>query len=191
MIVNSKNIEFGYELISVLPYAYHLHSIGKLDKTISGMDTECLYYFSPDHKINKAQRSWYNTPDVKTPNIDIHKHFLNKDEFLPPPLKEKYKNKKFKFEKEPIIICNRHNVEWGVKPINYFNIPTLKKLFKLLQDKYQVVYINIDGRKELYDNAPPIKLKDYQLLKEFPKVLNIHELHKKKKKISFNTLQLM
>ncbi|HUV84784.1 MAG TPA: hypothetical protein VMV86_03695, partial [Methanosarcinales archaeon] len=106
MIVNSHNIEFGYELISTLPYAYYLHKKGLLKETNSGNDTNCLYYFSPKHTINPEIRSWYNTPKaIGTPNIDIHKPFLNKEQFLVPPLKKKYKNKRFKFEKETIIIC--------------------------------------------------------------------------------------
>lgn len=191
MIVNSQNTEFAYELISALPYAYYLHSKGMLDKTISAVDTECLYYFSPNHKINKEPRSWYNTPKAANiPNIDIHKSFLKKEQFLAPPLKKKYANKKFKFEKETIIICNRHNIEWGKKPINYFNLETLEKIFKLLQDEYQIVYINIEGVPDLYDNAPPISLGDYDLIKKYPKVINIHDLHNKNKTLSFNKLQL-
>ncbi len=189
MIVNSQNIEFGYELISALPYAYYLHSQGMLEKTISGNDTDCLYYFSPNHEINSAQRSWYNTPKAKDiPNIDIHKPYLNKGQFLPPPLKKQYANKEFKFKKETIVICNRYNIEWGKKPINYFSLKVLKQMFEMLQDKYQIVYINVDGRNELYDNAPPIKLGDYEILKKYPKVINIHDLHKEG--TSFNELQL-
>ena len=192
MIVNSHNIEFGYELISALPYAYYLHSKGMLKKTISAVDTECLYYFSPNHEINKEPRSWYNTPKaVKIPNIDIHKPFLKKEQFLAPPLKKQYANKKYRFKKETVIICNRHNLEWGKAPINYFNLDTLKQMFEMLQDKYQIVYINVEGRKELYDNAPPMRLGDYDLLKKYPKVINIHDLKKDNKNISFNTLQLM
>jgi hypothetical protein len=189
MIVNSHNIEFGYELISALPYAYYLHSKGELAKTISGNDTECLYYFSPNHEINPEPRSWYNTPKaVNIPNIDIHKPYLKKDQFLTPPFKKQYANKEFKFKKETIVICNRHNIEWGKKPINFFNLKTLEQMFVMLQDKYQIVYINVEGRKELYDNAPPIELGDYDLLKKYPKVINIHDLHKKG--TSFNELQL-
>lgn len=191
MIVNSHNIEFGYELISALPYAYYLHSKGELEKTISGNDTECLYYFSPNHEINPEQRSWYNTPKAKNiPNIDIHKSYLNKSTFLPPPLKKQYANKQFKFKKETVIICNRYNIEWGKKPINYFSLDCLGKMFELLQDKYQIVYVNVDGVPELYDNAPPMQLGDYELLKEYPKVLNIHEIKAKHPDISFNELQL-
>jgi hypothetical protein len=187
MVVNSHNIEFGYELISVLPYAYHLHKEGKLTGTVSGNDTDCLYYFSPDHKINPEQRSWYRTPKVKAPNIDIHKPYLRKEQFLAPPLKEVYANDEFKWDKETIVICNRHNIEWLVGPINFFDLKTLGKLFELLQDKYQIVYINIEGRPELYDNSPPISMGDYELLKRYPKVINIHDIETD---YSFNELQL-
>ena len=175
MIVDSKNIEFGYELISVLPYAYFLHKTGQLKKTISGNDTECLYYFSPDHEINPTERSWFNTPKVNTPNITIHKNYLDTDQFLIPPYKEIYKNKS-KYKKEIVVICNRYNIEWSTKPINYFNLSTLEKLFNLLQDKYQIVYINVEGRPELYDNAPPITLGDFKLLNKYPKVINFHSM---------------
>ena len=134
MIVNSQNTEFAYELISALPYAYYLHSNGLLKGTISAIDTECLYYFSPKHRINPSQRSWYNTPKAKSiPNIDIHKPFLRKEQFLPPPLKKQYANKRFKFDKELVIICNRHNIEWGKKPINYFSLDMLRNMFNLFQ----------------------------------------------------------
>jgi hypothetical protein len=189
MIVNSENIEFGYELISVLPHAYDLYLQGKLKGTVSGNDTAPFYYFSPSHTINKKERSWYNTEKVKTPNINIHRHTLDKKNWTPPPLKEYYANDELKFDKELLIICNRHNIEWNERPINFFNEETLKELFELLKDKYQVVYINIEGRPELYDNAKPIPLKDFDLLRSYPECINIHDLHKKHK-YSFNELQL-
>lgn len=186
MIVNSQNIEFGYELISVLPYAYYLHCAGQLEKTISGNDTESLYYFSPDHEINPAQRSWYNTNKVKAPNLNIHRPHLNKNEFAIPPYREHFANDELKFDKETVVICNRHNVEWSTKPINFFDLDTLKELFELLQDKYQIVYINVEGRKELYDNAPPVPFGDFELLKKYPKIINFHDLVKD----SWNETQL-
>ena len=77
MILNSHNIEFGYELISILPYAYHLHKAGILDETISGIDTKCLYCFSKKHTENKEKRSFYNNKFVNAKNINIHKPDLN------------------------------------------------------------------------------------------------------------------
>jgi hypothetical protein len=191
MIIDSKNIEFGYELISVIPYANYLASKGLLTKTISGNDTDCLYFFSPKHEINKETRSWFNTSKVLTPNIAIHKHTLDKSQFLVPNYKEHFANDRFSILREYVIICNRYNTEWNTKPINYFDLATLKALFELLQDKYQVIYINIEGRPELYDNAPPESLGDFDLLKQYPKVINIHDLHKANNDLSFNELQLM
>ena len=49
MIINSFNIEFGYELIAVIPYAYYLFKQGKLEKTISGklsITRQCLHAHS-------------------------------------------------------------------------------------------------------------------------------------------------
>ena len=42
--------EFGYELISVLPFAYWLYKNNKLSKTIGATDTKLFYYF---HLITK------------------------------------------------------------------------------------------------------------------------------------------
>ncbi len=187
MIVKSENIEFGYELVSVIPYAYYLHSKGLLTGTESGNDTEPLYYFSPNHKINPKKRDFNNFKKVECPNIKIHKPKLDKTQFLIPPYKQVYlKNNPFNFDKELVIICNRHNTEWNVKPINYFDLKTLERMFDLLQDRYQIIYINVEGRPELYDNAPPRPFGDFELLKKYPKVLNIHDLVDS----SFNLTQL-
>ena len=41
--VNSNCPEFGYELLSSVPYAYNLYLKGELEETISAFDTSCLY----------------------------------------------------------------------------------------------------------------------------------------------------
>jgi len=147
MIVKSENIEFGYEMVSIIPTAYYLHSKGMLTGTESGNDTEALYYFSPDHKINPAKRNFNNFKKVSCPNIKIHKPKLDKAQFLIPPYKQVYsKNNPFNFDKELVIICNRHNTEWNVKPIIYCILKTLEIMFDLLQYLYHIIYINVEGR---------------------------------------------
>jgi hypothetical protein len=90
-----------------------------LTGTESGNDTEPLYYFSPKHKINPAKRNFNNFKKVECPNIKIHKPKLDKTQFLVPPYKQVYlKDNPFTFNKELVIICNRHNTEWNAKPIN-------------------------------------------------------------------------
>lgn len=191
MKIKSENIEFGYELISTLPYANWLHENGQLTATESAIDTKCLYFFSPNHKENSEPRSWFNTSKVKHPNINIHKSYIDKQCFSPPNLKKQYTNDKFKFEKETIVICNRVNIEWASHAINFFDIETLRTLFDLLKNQYQIIYINIEGKKEYYDNAPPIHFPDKELLQEFPEVIDIRDLHKKESQYTFNELQLM
>ena len=44
MIVDS-NPEFGIELVLSLPYAYHLHTQGKLDKVVTSHGMKPFYYF--------------------------------------------------------------------------------------------------------------------------------------------------
>ena len=184
MIVDSKNIEFGYELIAVLPYAYWLNERGLLDGTVSGHDTDCLYYFSKNHTVRNEKRSFYNTNQCTAPNIHIHKPTLKLDQWTPPPLKQRYFTK---HNDRLVIVCNRHNIEWNKEPINFFSIDDLTKIFNTLQD-FEIVYINIDGKKEYYDNAEPISLNEYDYIRNnFKNVTIIHDIQTTK---TFNELQL-
>jgi len=166
MVVNSYSIEFGYELLSALPYAYELYLQGKLTETISGIDTEPLYCFSPKHTINKQNRNWFNTQIAREnglPYTVIHKS--ERPELKFPPYKEIYKNKKYKFKKPTLCICNRYNVEWSLKPINFFDCEILDWMFSNLTD-YEIVYFAVDLPKEFYDGVEPIKLNDIEIAKK-------------------------
>jgi len=199
-IVNSYNPEFGYELISVLPYAYWLYKNNLLEKTISAVDTESLYYFSRNHEINKECRSWYNgltTAIIKltqdgVPNAFIHKPRLDSDRFLPPPYRQAYKNDWAKFRKPTYVIYNRYNNEYPAsfnKPINYFSLELLKSVFEKLIPDYDILYCNINGNPELYDNAPPLEFNDVELCKEYG-VTHINDLKDKHPGLTYNQIQL-
>ena len=170
--INSYLPEFGYELISCLPYAYDLFLKDSLKSTTSGLDTSCLYFFSPDHKEVSEKRGWNNMTklwNIKFPNIGIHSPSLDWSKFTPPPLKEFYNDKKIVFKKETVVICNRYNLEWNEPPINYIDIETLKILFNMLKDEYQIVYINLKGDKRYYDDAPPLELGDFDMINDYYK----------------------
>jgi hypothetical protein len=191
--VNSNCPEFGYELLSALPYAYNLYLKGELDSTISAHDTSCLYFFSPNHVESNCNRSWNNMNKLwKTnfPNIHIHKNQLDWDKFSPPPLKEYYTDKSISFEKETLVIFNRYNIEWGRAPINFLDIPTLTSLFDMLQNKYQIVYINIKGHPKYYDGVDALDLGDDDLLKKYPKVISINNLINDYPGLTYNEIQL-
>ena len=198
--VNSYNPEFGYELIGVLPYAYWLHKKGLLEKTISAKDTECFYYFSPSHEINPDQRSWYNglkTAVIKltadgVPNAFIHRSELDMSRFEPPPYRQAYKNKWAVFSKPTFVIYNRYNNEWPAsinEPVNYFSLKFLREVFTLLSDRYHVLYCNIEGQPDLYDNAPPIRIGDRELCQEMY-ITHIQDLQAKHPGLSYNQILL-
>ena len=198
--VNSYNPEFGYELISVLPYVYWLYKQGLLEKTISAVDTHCFYYFSINHEINFEPRSWYNgitTAIIKltmdgVPNAFIHKPTLDTDRFLPPPLKQAYRNDWAKFDKPTFVIYNRYNNEYPAsfnKPINYFSLELLRDIFDKLKKRFSILYCNISGNPQLYDNAPPLEFEDYELCKEYG-VTHINDLKEKHPGLTYNQIQL-
>lgn len=191
--VDSFNIEFGYELLSVLPFANFLHENGKLTGTRSGIDTKCFYFFSKNHQENPQERNWNNMKQAwraKLPNIGIHSPNLNLSQFSPPNFKDKYANERFKFDKPIVCICNRINIEWGREIINYFDLECLSRMFSNLSEKYQVIYFNIAGKPEYYDGVDPVNIGDYDLARESGAIV-IHDLHEQNQDLSFNALQLM
>jgi hypothetical protein len=189
--------ELGYELLSVIPYAYKLHKEGKLAGTVSTKDTACLYHFSPNHyECPDLQRGWKFTEKYRKehfPNIQIHQNQLDWSQWSRLDYGYIFQGAAITFPKETIVICNRYNVEWGEKPINFFPLDVLRQLFITLQDNYQIVYCNLGGIPELTkydDDAPAMQLGDYDMIKkEFPKVIHIYDLHKEKG-ISINNTQM-
>lgn len=184
--VNSQLVEFGYELISTIPFAYWLYEHDRLEKTISGIGSSPFYYFSPDHLEVPGTRSWHNLPLLKTPNKFIHKPKLDKRYFSPPPYKEIYANKKYHFD---LVIYNRYNAEWLEvpelnRPINFFDLTLLETIFSRFQGK--ILYVNVDGRKDLLDNAGAMPLGDWNIVKKYSNVTSIHDLEE-----DYNTAQLM
>ena len=191
--VNSNCPEFGYELLSAVPYAYNLFLKGELGETVSGFDTKCLYFFNPNHIENNCKRSWDNMDKLwktKFPNINIHRPQLDWSLFSSPPFKEFYKDKSIKFDKETIVIFNRYNEEWGEPPINYLDLKTLDTLFSMLSDKYQVVYINLNKGEKYFDGAKPMELNDGEVLKKYPKVYSLYDVMGEYPDLSINEIQL-
>jgi len=190
--IDSNCTEFGYELLSVLPYAYSLHQKGALEKTISGHDTSCLYFFSPRHEEISCSRSWDSVLELRKenfPNINIHKSRLDWDKFSPPPFKEYYSDKKIVFKKETLVIFNRYNNEWGGEPINYLDNKTLDKLFGLLSDQYQVVYLNLNHDNRYFDHLPPLEFNDLDVLNKYKNVLTFKSLGEMYPQYTINELQ--
>lgn len=192
MIVRSHNTEFGYELISALPYAYWHHLNGSLEKTVSAIGSEPYYFFSPNHEIDESPRDFGNTEKavLDIPNMRIHRPELDESQWVPPPIKDHYSARAITFDKPTVVIYNRYNVEWGKDPLNYFDLDTLRSLFDSLLPKYDIVYFNVRGQQALEDNAQSMDLGDYEMIaNEYPDVMIIHDLVDHYQE-DYNTVQL-
>lgn len=147
--------EFGYELLSVIPFAYHLHQKGLLRRTISGYDTKALYWFSPQHEELDEPRSYDNVKKLLKagfPNVDIHCRQLNWNLFSPPPYKDHFQSSAIHLKKPTLIVSNRINSEWNGEPINFLNVEMLNAIFHLLRNKYQIVYIETSHFTRKYED---------------------------------------
>ena len=194
MIVNSFNVEFGYELLTALPYAYYLHKQGRLKGTISAPGSEALYWFSPNHKINTDPRGWNNIKPFRAsglPNVWIHQPTFDFSKFAVPPFAEHYARMMAQPTKPLVCICNRYNVEWGIRAINYFDLECLDRLFTMLGERYQVIYWAVDLPDELSDGAKMLPLRDREMIyNKHPEVIVFQDIMEMTG-YDWNTLQLI
>jgi len=190
----SRNIqffgEFGYELIGVIPYAYWLHKRNKLNATKSSIDSKCLYYFSNNHLEINIKRKTVTLSDF--PWGDIHIAQINTSQWRPPPYKSEYINKKFVWEKPICVICNKYTSEWEGPPINFLSIEVLSTLFKLLKERYQIIYNRPTSKNIISDDQKEFFFNDLEYIKKkFPKIITIQELVDNNNDLTFNQLQMM
>lgn len=191
-LVNSGLPEFGYELLSTIPYAYHLYKKNQLKSTVSGKDTSCLYWFSDDHKEVNEKRLWSNVKDLfkeSFPNIDIHTSQLDWNLFEPPPFKDFYRELAIQFVRPTVVICNRINDEWDGEPINYINERTLEIICELLSPIYDVVYIDPEMFGPDYEDHSPFHKKDVGLILKRYSITTFFDLRNKYPHLSINELQ--
>lgn len=192
MIINSHHVEFGYELLSVIPYAYYHYTMGSLSKTISGKDTKDWYYFSSNHEEIDLNRGWGNMDKLSIPNKNVHSKF-NFSQWRFPDYKNQYQNEGnniFNF-KNLIIISNKYNLEWGRNPINYIHPQTLNLIFEYLTNKgYTIVYNRLTPFMKYDDGVECLDLTDFDLINTiYPNVITIQSLIQNTK-LKFNEIQL-
>lgn len=192
--VNSFGIEFGYELIAVIPYAYFLHTKGLLKNTISCEDTKDLYYFSPQHEENNVSRSWNNQRKALEafPNANIHRYELDERQWLPPPYKTHFKNELVPINKMAVV-SNKKNDEWGRGVINNLANEDLIIIFNRLRSRGYEIYYNstylLDDNKEYDDIVPQLEQKGIRKILSDYGVKTIGELATERG-LSYNRMQL-
>jgi hypothetical protein len=191
--VISFNGEFAPELQFVLPFAYWHYKNGTLKATRSSKYTSELYFFSPDHQESFEKRVTDGNYNFETPRI-LYSHNYNMKKWLPVPLKEKYRNDIFVYEKPILVIANRYNMEWDGPPICFFDIPTLEFVFENLCPSYTIIYNRPSAKNITPDNSDIYDLNEFQWIKtNYPDVILMDDLYQEHsdKVNSFNHLQLM
>ena len=188
MIIDVNQAEFGYELISCVPYAYWLHQHNALELVKSCEDTKCLYYFTDHHQEIYKSRSEYKKPP--TPNGNIHVPMLDLRMWSPPLFREYYKNTRFLWDKPTCVICNKYKND-GRNPIG-FDKKFLSQLFLKLIPHYTIIYNRPQHKNIAHDESGQIDIGDFGLIEnEFPQVIDINHLYMQNSDLSFNTLQMM
>lgn len=185
--------EFGFLTGIHLPLAYGLYLQGKLTSTTSRIGTSPLFYFSPSHsEIDKTAWSSGLKSDQEYYSFEGPK--FNKNNWVPPPLKDYYKNTKFVYDKPLVTINNKKTVEWGKTIFNYFDNNILDTLFTLLTPYYKVVYICPPSKNTdtyIHDpGVPIIDIGDIEFIKtKYPEVTHINDYLTPD--TSYNEIQMM
>jgi hypothetical protein len=188
MIVDSNQTEFGYELIACLPFAYWLHKNNQLEGVISCRDTKCLYYFTENHEEVYDSRSEFKKPSV--PNGNIHVPMLDLRMWEPPPIKNHYRNDRFKWDKPTLVICNKFK-NGGRNPMG-IPIDALEELFSYFYNDYKIVYNRPLHKNIAHDESGQINIGDFDLIgRKFPDIIDINKLYLENLDITCNLLQIM
>lgn len=185
--------EFAPELLFVLPFAYWHYKNGTLKATRSSKFTSEFYFFSPDHQETFDLRTMEGNYNFEMPRIS-YSHNYNLKKWMQVPLKEKYQNDIFIYDKPVLIVANRYNMEWNQPPISYFDIPALQFIFDKLLSRYTIIYNRPVAQNIAMDNSVIYDLKEFDWIrKNYPEVILMEDLFKanKEKVSSYNHLQLM
>lgn len=187
------NGEFQQELLHAIPFAYWHYRNGTLLKTISSEYTKDLYFFSKYHEEdNSIVRSPTGNENLEIPNAP-HDSKLVMYKWLKVPFIEFYKNDLFKFEKEPLIIANRYNTEWGHAPISFFDLDDLDQIISQLGRYYQIIYNRPPVSRISNDKSIVLELNDDEWLRRnHPNVIILSDLESSLPLVnSYNHLQLL
>ena len=209
--------EFGYEMACSMPYAYWLHKKGESVKVITCKGMKPFYYFCDEVEEKYNHRSVNNSVNgvQNLPNSWIHHNadavfgkdysFLNEEqkievngvldytEWTPPPLKEYYKDERFKQGEKTIVVSNKITMDHGQEPHGFFDIELLYDMFNYLTENgYTIIYKRpkmsefpldeneiktINGRYTISADVEGLGvIDDYQLIKHYDNIILLDDI---------------
>lgn len=185
--------EFAPELQFALPHAYWHFKNGTLKSTNSSNYTQELYFFSPEHNECFGKRSNEGNYNFEMPRI-LYSHDYDMNKWARVPLKEKYKNDIYRYDKPILIVANRYNMEWDGPPISFFSLEALEFIIDKLKPFYTIIYNRPRPQNITTDNSDIYDMDEYNWLQEkYPEVLLMEDLYNDNKANAnnFNHLQLL
>jgi len=209
--------EFGYEMACSMPWAYWLHKTGEPVKVITCKGMKPFYYFCDEVEEKYNHRSVNNSVNgvQNLPNSWIHHNadavfgkdysFLNEEqkievngvldytEWTPPPLKEYYKDERFKQGEKTIVVSNKITMDHGQEPHGFFDIELLYDMFNYLTENgYTIIYKRpkmsefpldeneiktINGRYTISADVEGLGvIDDYQLIKHYDNIILLDDI---------------
>ena len=185
-IVDSQGCEFGFEIYYHIPYAFHLHRMGLLRKTISCRDTRHFYWFSPEHIEKYDHRKCVlEYPSIRQVAFQPPAF----DRWDVPNYHARYQDLvDFGFSKPLVLVFNKYNSEWDGPPVNYLAKDRLYDFAKQVSDRYQMVYCRPTS-KIVQDNSELFDLDEKAGLKDLG-VIMAEALHDDFPQLTFNEFQL-
>jgi hypothetical protein len=193
--------EFAFELLAVVPYAYWLHTMGRLRFTESSADTRDLYYFSPRHEERGGPRRYapiteYSIGEPAWLRLDrrAFPKTLDESRWRPPPYKTVFANETFRWPKKLCVVSNKTSPEptvAGDSTLNGLDVPLLLATVGRLRDRYQVVYNRPHSSDMVSDAQRMREIGDIEALREaYPDIITIQDLRRAHPHLGFNELQL-
>ena len=168
--------EFAPELLFVLPFAYWHHQNGTLESTVSSLYSKELYFFSPDHQEKYDVRTNEGNYNFEMPRI-LYSQDYDMRKWKTVPLKARYQNSVYAYDKPIVIVANRYNSEWGGPPVSYFSIEMLDFLFTELKADYTVIYNRPQPQNITMDNSDICDLDEFDWIsREHPEVVLVEDL---------------
>ncbi|UBM60730.1 hypothetical protein LAG90_08790 [Marinilongibacter aquaticus] len=173
--------EFAPDLQFALPHAYWHYLNGTLQKTEAAKYTKELYFFSENHEEVFDTRTNEGNYNYDMPRV-LYGQDYDMNKWQPVPLKEKYKNDVYVYERPILLIANRYNMEWGGPPISFLSLEVLEYIIENLSDQYQIIYNRPRPEHITNDNSEVYELNEYDWLKErYPHVILVEDLYKENK----------
>ena len=192
MDIPEFNGEFGSEIDRAIPHAYKLYKDGKLN-SIKYMKGVRVFYESIFPKsilimVENYKRYDGNGTGGWDKYIGKDNHMsIDKFGWKAPNWKGKFINIPLNFinNKPLFIIHNKYTQEWGMNPINFIPLKTMKKLYKYLSKHFNVIIIHPRGNTKGY-------IEDLQQIKSFNYngMQTIYDIMKNHPNLDYNTTQV-